>query len=372
MARASGMAIGTRECYRPIDEQVAVRESWTARGNSACAAPVQRDESGRPVGTSNHGWGKAADFSDAGRSMTFSSPGYRYLKAAAGRFGWNHPGWAEPGGSACPEAWHWEWVGDGGTMNADPIRADVVGLVPAAPGSGYSGVTGLGAVAHRGSASASDHGDASRLPLNWLVVGAVRSPAPDRDGYWLVAADGGVFGYGDAPFHGSTGDIALNQPIVGMSAAPDGDGYWLVASDGGVFAFGTARFHGSLGAVSLQRPIVGMAATPDGDGYWLVASDGGVFAFGTARFHGSLGAARPSAPVVALAATPDGSGYWLADAEGGVHPFGTAVDHGSMESHSLNLPVVGIAAAPSGDGYWLAAADGGVFGFGAARFHGAV
>ncbi|MDA8366275.1 MAG: hypothetical protein M0Z62_04855, partial [Actinomycetota bacterium] len=36
--------------------------------------------------------------------------------------------------------------------------------------------------------------------------------------YWLVASDGGVFSFGDAHFHGSTGAITLNKPIVGMAA----------------------------------------------------------------------------------------------------------------------------------------------------------
>src|SRR4030081_723294 len=62
-----------------------------------------------------------------------------------------------------------------------------------------------------------------------------------------------------------------------MGAAPDGVVYWLVASDGGIFSFGDAPFLGSLGAVRLNRPVVGMAATPDGGGYWLVASYCGVF-----------------------------------------------------------------------------------------------
>jgi hypothetical protein len=30
-----------------------------------------------------------------------------------------------------------------------------------------------------------------------------------------------------------------------MAALPDGSGYWLVGADGGVFAFGEAPFHGS-------------------------------------------------------------------------------------------------------------------------------
>jgi len=76
----------------------------------------------------------------------------------------------------------------------------------------------------------------------------------------LVASDGGIFGYGDAAFYGSTGATKLNQPIVGMASTPTGMGYWLVASDGGIFAYGDAKFYGSTGAITLNKPIVGMAA----------------------------------------------------------------------------------------------------------------
>jgi hypothetical protein len=33
--------------------------------------------------------------------------------------------------------------------------------------------------------------------------------------------------------------------VVGMAATADENGYWLVAADGGIFAFGDARFFGS-------------------------------------------------------------------------------------------------------------------------------
>jgi hypothetical protein len=78
----------------------------------------------------------------------------------------------------------------------------------------------------------------------------------DGDGYWLVASDGGIFAFGDAGFFGSTGNIALNKPIVGMMSAPESLGYWLVASDGGIFAFGQAPFLGSTGNIALNAPIV--------------------------------------------------------------------------------------------------------------------
>jgi hypothetical protein len=46
------------------------------------------------------------------------------------------------------------------------------------------------------------------------------APTPDGRGYWLVAADGGVFTFGDAHFYGSAGNVTLNKPIVGASNLP--------------------------------------------------------------------------------------------------------------------------------------------------------
>jgi len=84
-----------------------------------------------------------------------------------------------------------------------------------------------------------------------------------------------VFGFGDAVFHGSTGALRLNEPIVGIAATPDGGGYWLAASDGGVFNFGDARFLGSLGGAQLPAPIVGITSSPSG---FVLAGAGGTLA----------------------------------------------------------------------------------------------
>ena len=84
---------------------------------------------------------------------------------------------------------------------------------------------------------------------------------PATGGYWLVASDGGIFAFGDAPFYGSTGRRHLNQPIVGMAATADAHGYWFVASDGGVFAYGDARLRrDSEGGASLAAPMVAIAS----------------------------------------------------------------------------------------------------------------
>jgi hypothetical protein len=88
--------------------------------------------------------------------------------------------------------------------------------------------------------------------------------------------------------------------VVGIAVDVTTAGYWLVGADGGVFGFG-ATFFGSLGAFTLSRPVVGMAATDDGYGYWLVGSDGGVFAFGDAPFDGSMAQTHLDAPVRAVA-----------------------------------------------------------------------
>ncbi len=198
-------------------------------------------------------------------------------------------------------------------------------------------------------APATDHIDAFKGPggLPSPPSPTPPTPSPPQPGYWLVASDGGVFSFGGAGFHGSTGAMSLNKPIVGMASTPDGGGYWLVARDGGVFSFGDATFHGSTGAISLNKPIVGMASTPDGGGYWLVASDGGVFSFGDAIFHGSTGAIALNRPMVGMASTPDGGGYWLVASDGGVFSFGDAVFEGSTGGIDLNRPVVGMAADPA-------------------------
>ena len=74
-----------------------------------------------------------------------------------------------------------------------------------------------------------------------------------------------------------------------------------MAGDGGVFTFGAAGFFGSTANLRLQKPMVGMAATPDGLGYWLVAGDGGIFTGGDAVYFGSTGDdAHLNHPIVAM------------------------------------------------------------------------
>jgi hypothetical protein len=200
------------------------------------------------------------------------------------------------------------------------------------------------------------------------------SPGPPH-GYWLVGGDGGIFTFGSAQFYGSTGNLPLQRPVVGITPTADRSGYWLVASDGGLFAFGDASFYGSIpglgyapaGAVGaphpLNAPVVGMVPTADGGGYFMVASDGGVFTFGDARFAGScpgIGGCAGSA----VAVMPDGSGngYWVVTATGNVYTFGDAPYYGGPGTQGS--VVVSAVGTPDGQGYWILFANGTVTGFG--------
>jgi hypothetical protein len=233
------------------------------------------------------------------------------------------------------------------------------------------------------------------LRLAAPVVGMASTPY--GRGYWITAGDGGVFNFGNARFGGSLPGILkkkhthLRAPVVGVAGKGSGGdrgatntGYWLAAADGGVFTFGSAHFYGSvpqqIGKRHLAEPVVGIASQPNGTGYWMVAKDGGVFSFGGAKFYKSVpwdvqhGILKHGVTdIVAMTPTPSGKGYWLVGADGGVYSFGNAHFYGSLPYYSLfagssaslqNGPIVGIAATPDGGGYWIALATGYVYAFG--------
>jgi hypothetical protein len=200
------------------------------------------------------------------------------------------------------------------------------------------------------------------------------TPTPTPHGYWLVGSDGGIFTFGSSQFYGSTGNLKLQRPVVGISPTSDRNGYWMVASDGGVFAYGDAGFVGSIPGVglhpagsglphSLNAPIVGMVPSHDGGGYFMVASDGGVFAFGDAFFAGSCpGIGGCSGSAVAVMPDASGNGYWIVTNTGNVYGFGDAAYYGSPGHGTVTSAV----ATPNGKGYWILLSDGEVFAYGSA------
>jgi hypothetical protein len=213
------------------------------------------------------------------------------------------------------------------------------------------------------------------------VAFSVESTLSSSHGYWLVGSDGGIFTFGSAQFYGSTGDLNLQRPVVGISSTSSHGGYWLVASDGGIFSFGDAGFHGSIpglgiapagapgAAHQLNAPVVGMVPSEDGGGYFMVASDGGVFAFGDAQFEGSCPSIGGcSGAAVAVVPDASGGGYWLVTVTGHVYAFGDARYFGAPSL--VPAPVTSAVRTPSGNGYWILLANGSVYSFGDATPHG--
>ena len=181
-------------------------------------------------------------------------------------------------------------------------------------------VSVAGAAAFHASGTSNRYlGSITNVALNRPIVGIASTPT--GNGYWLAAADGGVFTFGDAHFYGSTG----SHRLIGAHRRHrlDADGRRATGSsrsDGGVFTFGDAQFLRVDRRHRLTAPIVGIAATPSGNGYWLVAADGGIFTFGDAKFvRLDRRAQRSTAPIVGIAATRSGNGYWLAGRNGGLH-----------------------------------------------------
>jgi ribosomal protein L24E len=282
------------------------------------------------------------------------------------------------------------------TASTTPSMSGSVVAVSATSANGLLFASTEGNVASNGNATT--HGQPSSVPTPVVGMAAL----PSGTGYYLATQSGNIYNFGSAPNHGDTytygitgltGSKPLNAPIVGMATTPHGHGYWLVAADGGVFNFGSAGFYGSTytygitglsGKRPLNAPIVAMVPTPNGKGYWLVAKDGGVFDFGDAKFYGStytygitgLSGKRPlNAPIVGAAATPSGGGYYLVASDGGVFDFGNAKFGGSAYSkgytglagtHPLPSPVAGLAPDPTANGYWMVTQTGKVLNFGAA------
>ena len=83
-----------------------------------------------------------------------------------------------------------------------------------------------------------------------------------------VGEQSAIYGFGATSTPSSP--ATSNASFVGMAATPDGKGYWLVAADGGVFSFGDANFYGSEGGQSSPNNFVAMVVMQNGEGYLLL------------------------------------------------------------------------------------------------------
>jgi hypothetical protein len=244
-------------------------------------------------------------------------------------------------------------------------------VTPAAPTHGYWLVGSDGGIFTFGDAQF--YGSTGSLVLQRPVVGIV--PTADRRGYWLDASDGGVFAFGDTAFYGSIPGLGLNPagsglpkslaaPIVGMVPSVDDRGYFMVAADGGVFAFGDAHFAGSCpGIGGCSGAAVAVMPDASGGGYWLVTQSGAVYTFGDATYYGAPG--NTGSAVTSAVRTPDGRGYWILTANGTLYPYGDAANEGSPSGTFGGWnPATAVFPTSDGGGYWVASADGSVLPYG--------
>ncbi len=173
-------------------------------------------------------------------------------------------------------------------------------------------------------------------------------------GYYLAGSGGATYAFG-APSYGSTytygltglgGAHPLAAPIVGMAAVPNGGGYWLVAADGGVFDFGDANFYGSLGGQKISAPIVAVAvAGQSSPTVSTTALPGAIVgqpytsSIDVSGGDGTVTVAATGLPA-GLSITPNGTLEGTPDVAGLASVTITATDsHGTTTTQSIELSV---------------------------------
>jgi hypothetical protein len=125
-AEEDGVSLGFEDCYRSYGSQAAAYNSRcpiietpimsidpvtgaAVQTGAASARVCSGPPTARP-GASNHGWGRAVDFTDGNGILGCSDGTFRWMQGNAHRFGWVHPDWAHCG-MATQEPWHWEYAG---------------------------------------------------------------------------------------------------------------------------------------------------------------------------------------------------------------------------------------------------------------------
>jgi LAS superfamily LD-carboxypeptidase LdcB len=111
-AKEDGIRLGWEDCYRSYNTQASAYErrcpyvqTGTQKTRECKGAPLA------PAGASNHGWGRAVDFTNHHDTVLGCNDiEYEWLQNNAYRFGWVHPDWAECGRKS-QEPWHWEYAG---------------------------------------------------------------------------------------------------------------------------------------------------------------------------------------------------------------------------------------------------------------------
>ena len=157
------------------------------------------------------------------------------------------------------------------------LNKPMVGMAPTRDGGGYWLVAADGGIFDYGDAPF--YGSTGSMTLNKPIVGMA---ATRRGGYWLVASDGGIFAYGDA---GSTArrGACPQQAHRGHGGRPPTAGATGWCRRRRPLRLRRRQFYGSTGNIRLAQPIVGMRPARR-RGYSFSAALDGLFNYGTAPF----------------------------------------------------------------------------------------
>jgi hypothetical protein len=143
-ATNDGVYLAPIDCYRSFNEQKAAYDRRCPYVDTSVyeSDPITGEQvevgiesvricSGPPTaraGYSNHGWGRAVDFSDGNGTLGCRDRAFIWMQSHASEFGWVHPPWAHCG-RVTAEPWHWEYA-----SLIDVNLLPTVGISPALEG----------------------------------------------------------------------------------------------------------------------------------------------------------------------------------------------------------------------------------------------
>jgi hypothetical protein len=142
-----------------------------------------------------------------------------------------------------------------GSTGSKRLNAPIISMSPTKNGGGYYLLASDGGVFTFGNAKF--HGSTGSLKLAAPVISM--ATAPSGGGYWLVARDGGVFSFG-VRFHGSLPGKGLCRLPMGVQIRPTltGKGYFVLAANGTVWPFGDAKGGASAPPLTFRNYAVDM------------------------------------------------------------------------------------------------------------------
>jgi len=205
----------------------------------------------------------------------------------------------------------------------------------------------------------------SNLPSNEWTFAIARHYV---NGYWIIAANGQVFPFGQATDMTDNSGNGVSTIIVAAEGHPSAAGFWTMEQSGRVHSYGAASYLGDPSGPTMPNDFIDMAVTPSGNGYWLMRSTGGVYTYGDAAYSGELPSATDiGRTATAIAAHPSDGGYWITNYLGEVTGFGTTAHGGVTAPRPSSGTVAAIESTTTGDGYWILWGNGQVFNYGDAN-----